>query len=560
MRPPLRQLMEQRLATLENERTTWEKNWRDIGEQMLPYRFTMDYKGLTDRNKGEYEDSQIINNTPVRGNQTLAAGMMAGITSPARPWFNMGIADKELSDKKPVRVYLDQVERIINQVLQVSNWYDVLSNSVYLDLGSFATAAVLVEEDAKTGVHFTDLQIGTYWLDHNSKGEIDVLFRKLWWTTRQIVEKFGLKSVSQGVRREWEAGRFNKAWTIIHAIVPREEVQQESRLPQDMPFASLWWEQGEPIKDKFLRSSGYREFPVLTPRWSVSGTDVYGRGPGWTVRGDCKALQHKETRLAEMIDKLTRPPLFLQGRADKVSMLPGAVTHVAAGQEAKATPLVTIAPGAIAAMKDHIFRNEQMIERAMFVHLWQATLLDDRSGRATATEVEARRQEVMLMLGPLLQSLNNDLLEPCISRVFRILDRNNVLPPPPEELVDASIDVSFISILHQAQQATGAAGLRALMEEVARAGQLDPNVLDKMDMDATVDAFGNMFGVPAEVMRSKDEVEKLRSERAAAAQAKEEGDAMLQATEGVRNLGQSDPTSVKDLVSEISPVAAESGV
>jgi hypothetical protein len=42
-----------------------------------------------DRNKGNRRHNNIYDNTASRALKTMAAGMMSGATSPARPWFRL---------------------------------------------------------------------------------------------------------------------------------------------------------------------------------------------------------------------------------------------------------------------------------------------------------------------------------------------------------------------------------------------------------------------------------------------------------------------------------------
>ncbi len=62
-----------------------------------------------------------------------------------------------------------------------------------------------------------------------------------------------------------------------------------------------------------------------------------------------------------------------------------------------------------------------------------ATQLDDVP---TATEVAERRDEKLVMLGPVLERLHDDLLEPLIGRVFQIMARVGQIPPPPSPMLD----------------------------------------------------------------------------------------------------------------------------
>lgn len=557
---PLRERLKLRLETLRTERTTWDNTWRDIAEQMIPYRAIFD--GKYQRNRGDRKEMKIINNTPVRALSTLAAGMMAGITSPARKWFSLTTVDTELNDVQSVREYLDQVQDVIESSLAQSTWYNALSNGTYPDLGSFATSALFVEEGEERGaIDFTPLAVGQYFLDHNSKGKIDTCFREIPYSARQMVQKFGEEIVSQSVRDAHGKGQYGTSFEVVHAIMPNEDFQLDKIGTVGMPFTSVWWDKADNRENHFLEQRGYHEFPVLGPRWFVRPGDVYGRGPGWEIRGDCRALQHKERRMLKMLDKIVDPPMRASANIKRASLLPGDVTHVPSDGMGKFEPAMDIGPlaAALGTIEGHINRDEERINRAMFVHLWQSLVNDQRKQRPTATEVEFKRQEVMLMLGPLLENLDNDLLEPAIIRVFNILDRQDALPPPPDELRGRAIKIKFISIMHQMQQATGLAGIRTLIDETSQVANLVPSALDKINADVVVDEIGRISGVRPDAIYSEDQVEEIRNAKAKIQQQQQEGEAMLQGAKGLKDLSQADPQKLSEIAQAISPVAAAQG-
>lgn len=554
--PTRREKYEQRLASLKNARASWETPWREITEQLVPYRVVWDrFK----RNRGDKEESKIINNTPVLGLQTLAAGMMAGITSPARDWFGLTTADPELAEHRDVKVYLDKAEEVVRAMLAGSNWYTSLANGTYLDLGSIGTSAMFHEEGDPGDVRFSPLPIGEYFLDQDHSGQVDTCYRELDMTVRQVVKKFGRDACSDVVKRLWDEGKYDQTVQVVHAVQPNDEYDYGQSGPRGMGFSSCWWDKGDQRKDVFLRESGYEEFPVLAPRWFVRPGDVYGRGPGWAARGDCRVLQLHEKRLLSMIDKITDPPMKVSEGISRASLLPGDKTYMPEGAERVFEPAMEVAPGALEAMHEHIMRAEQRIKETMYVHLWQAMINDERNERPTATEVEAKRQEIMLMLGPLLENLNGGLLEPAIERTFNIALRTDQLPPVPEELNGQEIKIKFLSIMHQMQQVTGLAGIRTLLNETANLAQLRADAIDKLNSDVIVDELVRITGVRSDAVLSKDEVDEVRRQKAEQAQAKQTGEAMLQATAGAKNLSGFSPQTITDVAGALSPAAQAQG-
>jgi len=558
-----RQMLNRRLQELKSIRSTHEVNWRDITDQMLPYRARW---SDADHNKGEPLSTTLINNTPSRALRVLSAGLMAGITSPSRIWFHLTTSQKELNDKHPVRSYLDAVERIIRETLAQAGFYQSLADGVYRDLALIGTGATFLEEDENTRVRFEPLTIGEYFIDVDKSGKVDTLFRRRPMTVRQIVEQFGIDNVSPMVKRAFEQAHLGQTFNIVQAVYPNKEWKPNRADVDGKRFASRWFEEGSPHDREgaphFLREGGYEEFPAMVPRWNPRAGEVWGRGsPGWEAVGDAKALQHLERRLAALIDKTANPPMRGSDamRDARASLLPGDITYVPSGAGHVYEPAINIPPAAIVATQKHIQRHEQRINQTFFVDLWMSLLSDQRAQRPTATEVEARREEIMLQLGPLLENLNSGLLEPAVTRVFAILDRAGMLPEPPPELegTEGAVKVEFISVLHQAQKMTGIVGVRELMNmSQLLAGMGRSDALDKLNVDEIMDELADMLGLKPELVLSDDQVQEIREAKAQQQQAQQQGEAMLKATEGARNLSGVDPQQMSELASTLAPAAA----
>jgi Bacteriophage head to tail connecting protein len=134
---------------LKNERSSWDGHWREISDYLLPRsgRFF-----TSDRNRGERKHNNIYDSTGTRSLRVLAAGMMAGMTSPARPWFRLTTSDPELDESSAVKSWLADVQRLMLMVFTKSNTYRAL-HSMYEELGAFGTAASIIVPNFDTVLH-----------------------------------------------------------------------------------------------------------------------------------------------------------------------------------------------------------------------------------------------------------------------------------------------------------------------------------------------------------------------------------------------------------------------
>ena len=133
----LRRKLLTRKQAMWTERSSWDPHWREIAQHQLPRAGRFFY---SDTNKGGKRHNSIYDNTPIFAHRTLAAGMMSGITSPARPWFRLGVQDKDLMENGAVKQWLDDVATKMRSVFQASNTYNALHHC-YEELGAFGTYA-----------------------------------------------------------------------------------------------------------------------------------------------------------------------------------------------------------------------------------------------------------------------------------------------------------------------------------------------------------------------------------------------------------------------------------
>ena len=303
-----------------------------------------------------------------------------------------------------------------------------------------------------------------------------------------------------------------------------------------MPWASWYFEIGGD-KGKFLRESGFRQFPAVCPRWATAGGDIYGNSPGMEVLGDVKQLQHEQLRKAQAIDYKTKPPLQVPTSMKNrdVETLPGGITFI----DGNASAGIKTAFEVNLDLNHLLMDIQDVRERVrggfyadLFLMLANAT-----DTRMTATEVAERHEEKLLMLGPVLERLHNELLDPLIETTFNRMIEANALPPIPKELQGVDLNVEFVSMLAQAQRAIGTNSVDRFVGNLGVVAGIKPDVLDKFDGDAWVDAYSDMLGVDPNMIIAGEQVAKIRQARNQAMAAKEQSAALHQQSETARNLG-----------------------
>lgn len=510
--PSQKQQVITRLGQLKAERASWWAHWQEITLYLLP---RSGRYFAQDRNKGWKRHNNIYDNTGTRALRTLAAGLMGGLTSPARPWFRLTTSDPDLAKHYPVKLWLAQSTRIMLDVFQRSNTYRAL-HGMYEELGAFGTAACVVAEDYNTVIHHYPLTAGEYCIATDWQGRVCTLYREFEKTVGELVKEFGIENVSSTVKSMYDSGSLDKWVTVVHAVEPRADREPGKKDAHNMPWKSVYYELGgDP--DKPLRESGYKSFRVLAPRWAVSGGDVYGNSPGMEALGDIKQLQQEQLRKSQGIDYQSNPPLQVPSSLKNrdIDRLPGGITFYdpASAQHGIRSMFE------VQLDLNHLLADIQdvrsRINGSFYADLF-LMLANDVDTRKTATEVAQLHEEKMLMLGPVLERLHNELLSPLVDMTFDSLLEGGVLPPPPRELHGQNLNIELVSMLAQAQRAIATNGIDRFVGSLGQIAQIKPEVLDKFDPDEWVEIYSDMLGVDPELIVPADRVAMVRQSRAQA--------------------------------------------
>lgn len=549
------QLDELLRAQLNQDFYTFVPQWKDVNDFIMPSRGRF---FITDFNRGERRNLKIFDNTAYLGVRTASAGMMSGITSPSRDWKKLTTQDPDLAESSNVKEWLGEVDKRMSSYFLRSNLYNVQPN-VYTDMIGFATGGKLMEEDKDTVSRFESIPIGMYKIAKDRRGRVNVFMRDFPMTVRQIVEKFGpdaeknnmppWSNISLPVRNLWDKGHYETWIEVCQIIQPNSGHKRGNPFSKFKKFSSRYFERGmrggslgamNLETGIYLRESGYDYFPFLAPRWQVTGSDVYGTDcPGFACLGDVKQLQHAEKRIAQAIDKLVNPPMTASSdlRTSKSSLISGDITYLEGGANSFFKPAheIKIDLSHIEAKQQQI---RDRINEALYKNLF-LMLENGENGPMTATEVAERKEEKLLALGPVLEQMNEDDLDPMIDIEFFLMNKQGLIPPPPQELQGQALAVKYTSVMAQAQKLVGVSALDSLLGMATRVININPQSAAKFDLDEYVDIYADSLGTDQKIIRSQDQVEEIRDQQQKAQAAQQQLQAVNTASSAAKNLAQS---------------------
>ena len=237
-----------------------------------------------------------------------------------------------------------------------------------------------------------------------------------------------------------------------------------------------------------------------------------------------------------------------------VERLPGGVTYVdlAGGSQGVKTAFEVNLD--LSHLLQDIQDVRQRIESSFYADLF-LMLANQSDARMTATEVAERHEEKLLMLGPVLERLQNELLDPLIELTFEYIVDAGLLPPPPEEMKGHDVSVELISMLAQAQRAVGTNSIDRFIGTVGSVAQFKPEALDKIDADSLLDIYSDSLGVDPRILLAQDKVDALRAQRADAQQKMQQAAMMNQGADTAQKLASAktdQPNALTDVTRQFS--------
>lgn len=550
------QHLERRMSGLRMWRLTWWGYWATLAEYILPRRYHFLITANT-MNRGVPINQTIVDSTATLAMQVCAAGMWSGLTPSTRPWFKLGIglAHDEIDDE--AKVWLEDTQDRLYYVLAQSNFYNVMAQA-FQDVATFGTAPVIMYEDDEAVLRCYLPCAGEYYLAAGSRMSVDTLYREFTLTVQQIVDMFTLENCPEVVRNMWETGggSLETEFVVAHAIEPNFDLSGGGRgdavvkvVPAMFAWREVYWLKGRKTEAELSRR-GFHESPFFVARWSTVSNDAYGRSPGMDCLGDTKQLQMETRRKGEFIEKLVRPPMGANPelKNEPSSILPGHITYTSTeGGKKGFWPLMEVQPAALQPMVADIQEIQKRIEKCYFVDVFLAITRMEGVQPRNELELTQRDLERLQILGPFVNLFVTECAEPAIKRALSILERRRLLKPMPKSLQSVPVKIELISMMKVAQ---GAAQNSTITQTIASAGLLaqaalqsgQPNPLDNYDLDEASRMMAENSHFPVVIMRSKDQVDEMRKQKASAAAAQQVAALAPAAVDSARTLSETNPS------------------
>jgi len=514
-----------RVESLYSDRANFDNMWQEIAERTYPEHANFIYTPTA----GEKRMQKVYDSVAIHANQLLSSGLFSLLTSSANQWAQFLPVDLRFNDIREVAMHLDDVSKIMyHEINKASAGFSTAAHESYLSYGAFGNLCMFVEEILEQdSLSFLSLPLYECYFVENQYGFIDTLYRKYDRTVEQLVKKFGKDNLSPTVRKFADDNKLDKKIECFHIILPRETYDMLSLNSIDKPYASIYIEK----KEKYvMHEGGYDELPFMAARFYKESFETYGRGPGSTALPDNKMCQKVAQVTIRAAQKTVDPALMLPdaGFLRPLRTTPGGLNFYRKGRISMKTDIDILPTGNPGIGLEYMESLHQRIREAFYVD----QLKLHTGPQMTATEVMQRTEEKLRLMGPLLGRIQTEFLGPLIKRVYGLLERAGKFPPMPEILAQQPIKIVYTSPIARAQEQVEANGLMRAFNVLEPLIKMTPEILDVFNTDEMSRGVFDMFSISQKFLNSKNDIKKIRRDRAEAQRKKEEAENLRASGQG----------------------------
>ena len=463
--------LQSRLQSLKNWRWSWWSYWAEVATYTLPRR----YHWLVTPNtydRGRPVNDAILDGTALDAVTVCASGLWSGLTSPSRPWKDIGVALPWANLDAAALNWLYDTNQRLDVVLAQSNFYQTMAQA-FQDVAVFGTAPVIIYEDDADVIRCYLPCCGEYALAVGSQLTVDTIYREFNLTVSGIVQMFGLANCPAPVQQLWRAGggALDREFCVCCAIEPNIVMpgpfgSAVRVVPGSFAYREVHWLRD--IKaERELSRRGFWEKPFFAARWAVTSNDPYGRSPGMQALGDNKQLQFETRRKAEFLEKGVRPPMGAHPslKNQPSSIQPGGITYAPMenGKEGF-WPLFMVNPQWMEPLVKDLEQIQKRIQTAFFVPTFLAITQMEGIQPRNELEITKRDLERLQVLGPFINLFETECADPAIMRILSIMERKKLLLPRPPSLRNMPLKLNYRSIMKIAQEASETASMERMAQ------------------------------------------------------------------------------------------------
>jgi len=538
--PDLGKKLCERWQRMQADRMPWMTQWQEIAELMAPRS-----GGITSKSNlpSTSREGMLFDTTAGDSLQIMAGGLMSWMMPANEPWFGFE-PTRELRSSDRVKKWTQECSELAREYLSNSSYYTEAHEDLLAHCGFGTSALYFALEDG--ALRFEHLPTGSYCIEENRFGVVDVLFREFEWTVEESAKFFGEESLSQKSREALKDDKRKLGKIkILHAAYPRTERPSDeiSRMADwGKAFASCYVEIAE---KNILRESGFDSFPFSVGRYlkwtALEGKTAYGYGPGFAALPDTRQINFLQMMMDCEAEKRVRPAMIADARMEgDIVLSAGGITYIEQGMF---EPKPISVGGDYNVGQDRVKMRQDAI-RAKF-HAQLFNMFEGLDGVRTATEINERAAEKITAITPAFSRDANEKRTPMLQALFGMWMESGMMPaPPPEAIQRISEFVGIVPnpvITFSSRLALAIKSLRNIdadrhIQRIMAIAQMRPEVMEPFDWIKWARGSARDAGVPTDYILDEEVMAQNMQAKAQAAAAQAQMQMVEQGAKAVGNL------------------------
>lgn len=525
-------------SELASERSHWEDVWRDCVNLAMPYAsHRYDFSGssvkssltgLANGPEAARRSREIYDGEAIWASERLAGGMESAVAPRSQKWQDFVLDGPFAPDPTDLeQEWLDKLRDYHFEFRYDTRCNFALANQKAIRSAVTLGTGILYSEEnmgrksinpAAVPVFYRFVPVIDCYLGIDGFDEVDRCIRITEMTARAAASYFGIEKLSGKVRAAAEdLKRSEDKFTFMHAVLPREEVNDYKHKRSGQLYASFWAE----VETRHLvKDSGFFTFPYQVMWWDQVDNSPYGQSPIMSVLGDIKMLQAMNKTALQASQQWVKPPMAtMPGMYNqRLNLNPGAVNpgYLDERGQLKAQPMIQAQNPSFA--ENLMELKRQGIRRSAYVDLFQTLV---QNPQMTATEAIIRANEKGELLGPAGAKIEAALGR-ATERELDIVQRKGAFEDgsplsPPAVMSGKNVGVRAtgpLSRLRRMQELQGVESVTAMAGALAQYGpEVAGDILDRIDHDETLELVREIRGAPRKMFRTDEEVAARRQER-----------------------------------------------
>lgn len=474
--------------------------------------------------EGQLRTQELYDSTALMSAYTMTSNLFSYLMPVGSFWFGFTAQDEKINDDPTMQQWMSNASSLTHKEIWRSNF----QREMFLTIRSmvvFGTGVISVKKSGRNLI-FQSHHIGFMSFDDNNDGEIDTVYRQIFYTVRQAAQEFGKDNLNKSALKHFNAGKMDEKVEYVHVVAPNEDFDRDKNGSSSKKVKSLYIA----VEDKeTVKSGGFDELPYLVARFSTVPGEIMGRCPAIELLPEIKMLNRMKRTFIEQSEKAVNPAMVVEddGVIGQPVTDPGGMVYIRSGAQ---MPQPWQTGTNVALNAEIIAAQQQLVKEGFFNNRFQSL---DNQQNMTAFEVGVRKEDDLSVVSPAVTSLQKETLDPLLGRALNLLIGMGKIEKPAQSF---DFDIAYQGRLALAMAAVQTNAMLATLSLWAPYAQVKPEIFENINFDKSIRESWLASGAPAKNLNDFDEMIAQRQEIVDIQKASAQADIADTASKAYRNV------------------------